>query len=137
MNNRIALEVGDWSRDGHNQSEVFIFRCTHTQEQVEKLYEQATKILGWDFSEVVAEAYEDNRISVEDANKLLTAGVSFKGLEWEELHPDEGIDDYHLYPELFCEVWLRICKLANPTLAWEVTNDTTHTIKVGGYGLYY
>ena len=43
MNHTITIEVGDWSRDGHNQSDVFVYKCNYSQSDVEKAYLKAVK----------------------------------------------------------------------------------------------
>lgn len=41
MNHIVSIEVGDWSRDGHNQSEMFVYKANYSQSQIEAAYNTA------------------------------------------------------------------------------------------------
>lgn len=64
MNHTITIEVGDWSRDGHNQSDVFVYKCNYSQSDVEKAYLEAVKNGVPDVT-TQCEEYEDNALGYE------------------------------------------------------------------------
>lgn len=71
---RIAL--GDWSGDGHNQEEVFLFEIPDqfTVEVMKESYQKSVAEFGFG-CEHFADEYEDNSIRAEWAQSLIAAGI--------------------------------------------------------------
>ena len=44
--NKVKITVGDWSEDGHNQSEEFVFETNKTVKEIQNAYKQSCKKLG-------------------------------------------------------------------------------------------
>jgi hypothetical protein len=137
----ISLTLGDWSRDGHNQTDQIIIKSNRTTEQIKKAYKKGVKLVGFDFSEEVASEYEDNRIREEELEKLRTAGYT------QELDDEYTKDELGEFADLagtaalssdtFAEIYLWIAKRGDPSFEYEVAVDHTCNINIGGYGLFY
>ena len=41
------LVLGDWSKDGHKQSEDFLFDCNYDVHKIRQAYKDSCKKLGW------------------------------------------------------------------------------------------
>src|SRR5579862_7277501 len=95
------LVTGDWSNDGHNQSETHIFETTHNVEQIRDAYLKAVKVSkvalhegspkdsGTEY-ELCAD-YENNSIPKEAVDKLSKLGVSWHFLEETFVEDEEEI----------------------------------------------
>lgn len=47
--NKYKIVLGDWSHDGHNQSENFLFKTNYTQEQIQEAYRESCRKTGLQF----------------------------------------------------------------------------------------
>ncbi len=129
--NLLELVVGDWSGDGHNKTEKFMICSSLTRPELSKGYADATKKLGFDFSEEIGDAYEDHAFPKDKIELLRNAGVVFT-LEDEEY----GEEDYvTIYPDDFAGVWLAIVKFGNNSFDHSLLK-TEQSIHIGGYGLF-
>lgn len=126
---RIDLILGDWSGDGHGQSQTVIINSNLRKDELLTAYEAGTKLVGFDLINDVCEEYEDNRMKREYKTKLLDLGF-----------PDfyeDGLeeDTCYLDQELFAQIFLFICKLGNPSFEHEIVESDSF-IHIGGYGLF-
>lgn len=82
-----TVVIGDWSKDGHNQSDNFSFECTHDETEVKTAYLAAVKACKVSLHHeakgavVVCERYQDNLIKPEQLSNLKELGVNFSGFE--------------------------------------------------------
>jgi len=127
----INLVVGDWSHDGHSMTEQSTIKCNLDKKGLEKAYKKGSKKVGFDLTEEVCEAYEDMSVSDDVVEKLRTAGI-----KPEDFIENEGGEWSFAYNwEAFTELWLRIAKLGNPNLEFEMCSNDSPNINIGGYGL--
>ena len=119
----MTLVVGDWSRDGHEMTEDFIYTVNRTPLEVEKAYSLGKEIVGVDITKE-CEEYEDNEIRGEVWEKLTKAGFAM-----------QGPDDEGFYPAQFAEVWMFIASRGEPFLEYALVKGSYHNI--GGYGLFW
>ncbi len=112
MKYKYSIVVGDWSCDGHEKSDKFIFDCTHSKADIIKSYKQAVNKSGValhsdkDKIEILGE-YEDNIINNEAIGFLEGIGCKFEWRDNEfEVNGEErelycGPDDvFHLFLEM-------------------------------------
>ena len=97
--------VGDWSNDGHNQSQDFIVETSHSEEIIHKAYEDAIKACGVDLEELCSN-FEDSIIHSWDVEKLEQFGISFENFDEPN---DDG--DYYCSPENFAYLFFELIKL--------------------------
>ncbi len=129
----ITLIVGDWSHDGHEETDSFVYESSLSQKELEAAYTAGSKILGFDLSADVCKDYEDSNISRKHVDMLTAHGIECEG--YEEYHP--GNDSVLLEPELFADLYLQICKLGSPTFVYNPVPSNVTCINIGGYGLFY
>lgn len=73
LNHIIEFEVGDYSHDGHNMSEVVLIRSNYSGKEIDKGFEQLGKQHNIDFQNI-CEEYEDSVIHEDDVKKLIELG---------------------------------------------------------------
>lgn len=49
MSNKYKLSIGDWSCDGHNECEEFIFECNKALEEIQNAYRESCRKTGFQF----------------------------------------------------------------------------------------
>ena len=130
---RIAVEVGDWSRDGHNQSEIIYYICTADEHTLEMLYAEGTKILGVDLVEDICANYEECYIRDEN---ILAVFLEHGIIDADWIEDDEMWVEG---PDNWAEMYMRICNLGNvlgmEKFAYALSVEP-RTLKIGGYGLF-
>ncbi|MBO7716455.1 MAG: hypothetical protein J6S85_23015 [Methanobrevibacter sp.] len=139
LNHVIELEVGDWSKDGHNQSDTFLFKSNYSGEEIDKGFERLKKEKQIDFKKVCHD-YEDSEIKDDVLVKLIKLGV----LTQEEV--DEAEEEYD---GRYCvESALDLAALAldtlhafEPAFEWEEfvipNKEYCYAIQGIGYGCYF
>jgi len=131
----ITLTLGDWSHDGHSQTDVITVRCNVDKKDLEKAYKKGTKKLGFDLTEDVCADYEDMSASADVIEKLKTAGIKPEDFIENEDEDDEGWS-FAYNVEAFASLWLRIAQLGDPDLKYELVETNPNNINIGGYGLF-
>ena len=137
MKHRITMIIGDWSGDGHRETETEVWLANKDLAAVEEAYEKGSKILGVDIIKTVCVDYEDSSIETELFWKIANLCPDF-GEEWDlegEPPSEENAErpvDSHEWPYLV----MAVAKIGDPDLeVAEAPHESTW--KVGGYGLYY
>ncbi len=127
----INLVIGDWSKDGHNQTETVTISSNLSKKDVEKAFLNGLKKLGFEPGErhhrcylPIAEDYEDNSLD-ESVATVLEAN----GLNVSELTEDSG-----LWTDGYLKIWFFVTKLGNPDFEYEIVDGAD--INIGGYGLF-
>lgn len=137
LTHTFTLTIGDPSRDGHNMSDSYLFRCNKSLADVRKSHGMASKMYSMDLSRQ-CEEYEDSKFKpkfVESAKAAFHNRPDI--LQWECLNPDPE-DEYSGYVENseYVELYLEIAKLVDPELEWEDDSTNASDLCIGGYGLY-
>ena len=117
--NKINIAIGDWSQDGHNQSENFTYEVNKPVGEMQQAYKDSCKKTEIQFNHnekyggkiKVCTEYEENKIP-SDAIKILNdAGINMKQ------YCDKN--GYFNNPEDFAELILEFIKLSLPDLAYK------------------
>lgn len=79
------VNIGDWSNDGHNQSDAIIIRSSHEVGEVQDAFITAARKIGVLSNDtyprfLIADDYDDNRLSDEHQEELTSAGVVWDDL---------------------------------------------------------
>lgn len=74
LNHVIEIEVGDWTKDGHNQSDVFLFKSNYSGEEIDQAFKCLKKVKQIDFQDICCD-YEDTVVEDGVVNKLIEMGV--------------------------------------------------------------
>ena len=139
LNHVIELEVGDWSKDGHNQSDTFLFKSNYSGREIDEGFERLKKEKQIDFKKVCRD-YEDSEIKNDVLVKLIKLGV----LTQEEV--DEAEEEYD---GRYCvESALDLAAIAldtlhafDPAFEWEEfvipNKEYCNALRGIGYGCYF
>lgn len=128
---QIKITIGDWSKDGHEQYEEFVFESNKTVEQVRQAYKDSCKLTGLQFNHgenytglkehdsyrtklKICTEYQDSEISVEALQILNKHNISV----FEHIFEDEDTE-YFLDADVFLKLLLDFIKLSLPDLILE------------------
>lgn len=76
----LQLVLGDWSFDGHKQTDAILLNTNLTKDEVNEAYSLAIKKLGFNFIEEVCSEYEDNLLTQNHLDLLVSQGFSIDDL---------------------------------------------------------
>lgn len=112
MSHRFKIHIGDWSKDGHNQSESFIIESTKPNNEVQQAFKDAGTKIGV-ISEgayprfLIADEYEDYRLPNNYAEALTDAGVEIDDLVYNDgtdKEPDYMFEEPHALAVLIMRI---------------------------------
>lgn len=145
--NKMYLVLGDWSKDGHGQSQKVLLEADLTVKEMQEAYKEACKLTDLAFDDdqktkyVIAAEYEDNKISKKCANILKKFGIKLNYI----CEKDEE-NKYYLDSESFVALWINFVKIARPDAKIRLIDCNIPNINgywdenlnTGfGYGLYF
>lgn len=138
MTHLYNLVVGDWSLDGHNKRKNFVLMTSLSQEEIERCYEEGTKLLGYDMTKNLCCKYEDVQLTSEAYDAFVAQGYDF--------HCDskeQATDLYYfsIFDEDFIELYLFVLGkgaeiLGLGDISLFKIQEPEHNFNIGGYGLY-
>lgn len=118
----LNFEWGDFSQDGHEQIETFLFKCSHNRDQVESSYLKGSELLGFNLVDDVATEYLSWGIPEEISDILVKANCPV----------DFDVDE--IFPSEWCELYLWIAHYGDNNITYSSYEDGL--ICIGGYGLF-
>lgn len=145
-----VLPIGDWSKDGHNQSENITMEMNKSREEIIDAYHKTTKLLNMTFDSNdmagsnpirLINSWEDNRLNKEVVDILSKHGVNFE--LFEDYYAEQ--DCYFVSAEEAAILFMEFVKISLPDLEYRRINDTIPylfgywgdlNISVG-YGVFY
>lgn len=139
LNYNIIITLGDYSCDGHCQSQNFHIVSNYSAYSIDEAYSKLVEELNWDFTRE-CEDYETNELSNEGLNKLLELGI----LSQEEVN--ENLNDWRSdhYTIEDCDEYIRIffelVKEKLSDLEWDYRDLKENNLSAllgAGYGLFY
>ena len=138
---KIKLVIGDWSKDGHSQSEEVFINCNKTKEELNAYYRKSCLLAKVQFTEnenltgleLDWQVFNKHKILVEYGRNTITDFqkdlLIQAGIKEEDLIADEASSLVNLF--------LKFIKLTLPDLEWEITTSDIPTWNTGiGYGLF-
>lgn len=141
LEHTITLTVGDWSGDGHDKTDVIVFKTNKTANEIEQSYHAAVKMTNLDLK-AQCKDYEDSQFKPEFVKACMEIfanqpdAMALFGDE-DSSYVEEGGDMY-VESEQFAELYLFIARMMLSDLEWQVqSNDYSKNINVGGYGLFW
>ncbi len=131
------MEIGDWSHDGHNQSEIFILETSHTNTEIQKAYKKACKkanieLHGHGLNSVLSE-YEDSGLTAEDIEKLDSLGIDVKNLETLSTTIDEVDGSTYCCPEDVVILFMEMAKSQLKDFSYKIVSDKMPEIQAPGH----
>ena len=151
MKTMMKVNIGDWSKDGHNQCDEFIIECNISIEDARQAYMSTCEALGvalhddhtGKYEHVLFSEYEDNSISKEVMDKLKEAGLKPNEM-FDDLLSDDLEETYIECPNECLKLLMWYINRAIPHFEWKHINppnfngfwdnEFNHRI---GYGLFY
>lgn len=141
--NIIEIILGDTSGDGHCMTDKFVIESGFSVKEIEDAYQNAVKILGFDFINVCCEEYEDDTLDVESQKALLKIPEIRQMIQedWgiEDLEAVDKDGNYKVFSDFstssYTDIFLSLVKCGNPQFSYTKENSPK-TIKIGGYGLF-
>lgn len=147
MKHIFQLIIGDWSQDGHNQTERVIVKANKEPSEIIESYRVIERKSGISLdkntskgcSQILGE-YEESNIDPESIKKLKDAGVEIPDGD------DEDNEDGSVWmdPERVVQLFMNMAKAHIPDLEYKILQDEIPTIngfwkkELGGigYGLF-
>jgi hypothetical protein len=130
---KYSITTGDWSKDGHNQSDNFQLMTSHSRKDMVNAYRNFAKENKISFKKIFSE-YEESAIDSEQIEILKNAGINFDNIGgWEE-----GVDGYYCFePQGVVELLMEMIKTQIPefTYQFEQTEEIEEFRGIG-YGCY-
>ena len=133
MMNQFVLPIGDWSKDGHNESENFTVNVNKTKEELIKAYYQSTKRLNMTFDTNdmrksypirLLNGWADNIITAEEVRKLQEGGVDMSTFEDAEISEDGDYE--YCSPRDAAILFMEFIKSSLPDMEYEFAYDQTN-----------
>lgn len=118
---RFKLQLGDWSKDGHSQSEEYLIQSNVDVKELREIYFK-TKRFNELSLEDICNDYEDCKISEEQIRGL--------GLDVEKY---QQIIDNGIEPDDFIEMFIEYIQIHNPEISLKIINDTIPSFHFYGY----
>lgn len=141
MNHKLSIVVGDWSGDGHSQTERFVIESNLGRKDLLKAYKNSVKKTGVDLDKVCCE-YEDDAVDFLVWEKLAAHGLTFDKLfddDWDLEEAEESVKTktrIAIYPDQFFKIYLFLIKVGNPNFEYKILDTQSEEIQIGGYGLF-
>lgn len=136
----LDLEIGDWSRDGHEKSETIVIASNLDSDAIMKAYKAGAKKIGVDCMKEVCAEYEDNKLSEAHWRLYIAAGICTPPFDWvsdaaDDPQTGDGIDwiDYEAYTDLF----LLTVLCGNPKFRFVYPVRAAKSMPIGGYGVFH
>ena len=139
--NEMYLNVGDWSKDGHECYGKILVKVNKTVEEVQQGYKDSCKLTGLSFNHnedytgkglgygspyQIATEYEDPAISSKAIEILKEFGIVF------EMDLDES--EYYINgTEDFTNIWFQFVQLSIPDLQWGIVKKKDNIPNINGF----
>ena len=131
LSNNINLIIGDWSDDGHCQTEQVTIKSNFNKVWINRAYKNGCEKLGFDWCQKAATTFEDPYIN-EECVSILREVFEDNTL----LEDGYNNEEYLLTPDSYLDIYLRIVKFGDSSFKYEIVSDTNEQINIGGYGLF-
>ncbi len=134
-----TITTGDRWDDGHGKYDTQAFKCSHSHDDVRKLYGMSCKLHSIDLTRYCSD-YEDSSFPEDFINRLYEIFGAYPeviGFLDNAFRQDDGsIDGEYVDQDLYVDLYFWIAKLVDGTLAWKKT-EALPDIDIGGYGFYW
>lgn len=112
---KFRLQLGDWSHDGHGQTEDFVFETNKDIAELREIYFQNCDKYGKILEELNSD-YEDSRIKQYQVDMLTDIGIEVRSEILKEIAED---DEYYVEIDDFADWFEQFMKLDSPDLILE------------------
>lgn len=128
--NQFILPIGDWSEDGHSESENFTVSVNKTKHELIDAYHETAKRLNMTFAtNDMAELspirllnkWGDSTLTADVAKQLRAGGVDLSGITDAEIN--EAGDFKYCSPKDAAHLFMAFIKASLPDLTWSFVDD--------------
>lgn len=134
---QIGLVVGDWSGDGHRETETIYVESSLSAKELEKAFVAGSSKLGIDITSF-CEDYEDDKVPLEVIVKLEKTFPDLKKImKINGVVKQKDEFDVRMDADTFAYIYMLTAEHGNPKLKWKIVEPRSITINIGGYGLFY
>lgn len=141
---KIKIEIGDWSGDGHNISEVVELMSNRTIEELSILYKKSCQLTGLQFTTNGDESGRNRHWTEMGKWKVLQDYQQHKLTDFQiEEFSKYGIEvdseDFKYETFKFTQLFLQFLKLSDPDFEWEIIEEKEKEKVLRlfiGYGIY-
>jgi hypothetical protein len=148
--NLINLTVGDESGDGHKFFDKFLVSSNLTKSELLLAYKAGCKKLGFNLTDYCRD-YEEDTLPRQPVFKIASQlrmpfndfiNKTFEDVFDTDVYLADGESEikedddvtFRVWPSDWLYLWMSVCQVGNPLLAWEeVDIDSIH---IDGYGLF-
>lgn len=151
---KMYLVLGDWSKDGHNQSEKILVECNLPVEKIQQAYKDSCKLTGISFNinenftglkydvkdyknydeyfdaqkrGLIATEYEDSSLNTHCLEQLKKFGFDLKIIYGDDYDTEDN-EELYLDESSFTKLWFWFVKLSLPELQFIVVEDNIPVI---------
>lgn len=130
--NSYSLIVGDWSHDGHGQTETYFIDTDASLHDISEAYDAGVTIFGVNIMHEF-ENYEQCEIT-EELYTAIQTHLPKLASDWclEGEYTAETVEGMH--PDAYVDLYLAIVKLGNPNIS--ISRAFPKSLSIGGYGLF-
>lgn len=129
------MVVGDWSNDGHGQTETLVIESNLSHEEIEAAYAKGVKEFGLDVARELCHEYEENTIPRELYKRFEMIDPNFGDKYADSIDHDPTSEDIAIWHKEFTAMWLIVAQCGNPDFKWRFS-EAVKQIFVGGHGLF-
>lgn len=121
---RFYMTIGDWSGDGHNQSEDFLIESNYPVELVRETHFQMKEATGINIEEICSE-FEEDEIDPKTVEKIKELGFHFEN--------SSGMGDGIISVPEMASLWVFLLMKTDKDLKLEIIENNTPTLHFFGY----
>lgn len=145
----IAFKTGDWSNDGHGQTETHIYRSNKTAKEITNAYSQGCDVIGIDMIKSFCRKYQDDEVPISfiallfnktqqhDVNFNLdnfyfAESVGFEEIDFSNKDTQQGM--FYLGSSDWDGLYRLVCLLGDSELILDKV--MLENVLTGGYGVF-
>jgi len=143
MSDTFNMTAGDWSNDGHGQTETQLVHTDLTYADVETAFAALNTMLKSKYKFTMKDVccnYEDNKLTDEQRDAFIEMGIDLTQLCEIYDEDDENEDDivYALDSTGFVDLAIALLNFQNPLLnVRQGKASKRKQLNIGGYGLFW
>jgi hypothetical protein len=142
MSDTLNLVVGDWSRDGHNQTDSILVSTALTAQDVQDAWRTLERDLKAKYNftlyDNVCSEYEESQLNEMQVIAFLNMGIDLDSIAENYSENPSDPPDYHLGSDSYAELVIELLNKTNPALELKsVPHQYNKEINIGGYGLFW
>jgi hypothetical protein len=129
--NNITVVIGDWSNDGHGQTETYHLQSNYSIDKIKTLIKEFQSKFGFDPTDKYCCNYQESYLTLNDIEEL----IPILGKDYFKYY-NKIYDVYHLDTLTYTALVFDLLKTIDFEFEYEIIKDRTNRLTIGGYGLF-